>query len=84
MTGELCDVSLHGVFLVSTQALPDDVGIGDITQISLRARGKEEILSGMVRWRGYHPLHEAIGCGIQLDDASVDVIVRLFPALRNT
>jgi hypothetical protein len=81
MPAEICDVSSQGVFIVSTSALPDDVGIGDTTQITLTTRSGPEMLSGIVRWRGYHPAHQAIGCGVQLDEASTHVIARLFPVL---
>jgi len=81
MAGEICDVSARGVFLVSSTALPDDVGGGDNTRITIRTTHGEETLVGMVRWRGYHPLYETIGCGIQLDEASRAVIGRLFPVL---
>ncbi len=82
MPGEICDVSAQGIFVVSTTALPDDVGTGDLTQITLRTQAGEETLTGIVRWRGYHPLHQAIGCGIRLDEASMAVVARLFPALH--
>jgi len=82
MPGEICDVSAHGVFLVSTSAVPDDVGIGDRTEIVLRTKTGEQTLVGNVRWRGFHPLHQAIGCGIQLDDPSSEIIVRVFPILQ--
>ena len=82
MAGEICDVSAQGIFIVSTSALPDDVGVGDSTQITLSANGRRERLAGIVRWRGFHPLHQAIGCGIQLDAPSAQAIVRLFPVLR--
>jgi hypothetical protein len=81
MAGEICDVSKQGVFLISRTALPDDVGIGVRTRITLRTDDGEESLVGMVRWRGYHPMHEAIGCGIQLDEESRAVVLRLFPQL---
>ncbi len=81
MSGEICDLSAQGVFIVSTSALPDDVGIGDATRITISTRSGEEVLSGIVRWRGYHPAHQAIGCGIQLDEESCKVIARLFPIL---
>ncbi len=84
MPGEICDVSVNGLFLVSTTALPDDVGVGDRTQVVVRSGNREEILAGIVRWRGYHPQHGAIGCGLQLDEASVKVMARLFPALQTT
>jgi hypothetical protein len=82
MTGEICDVSAHGFFLVSTSALPDDVGVGVHTQVTLRTKTGEHTLVGKVRWRGFHPLHQAIGCGIYLDDASVEIVARIFPILR--
>jgi len=82
MSGEICDVSAQGIFVVATSALPDDVGVGDATQVTLQTPLGEEILAGVVRWRGYHPLHQAIGCGIRLDEASIAAVERLFPALR--
>ncbi len=82
MPGEICDVSAQGVFVVATSALPDDVGAGDRMRITLRTPSGEESLTGTVRWRGFHPAHEAIGCGIQLDEASMAVVARLFPVLR--
>jgi hypothetical protein len=81
MLGEICDVSARGLFLVSRTALPDDVGVGDYTRITVRTNYGEADLVGMVRWRGYHPAHEAIGCGIQLDEPSRAEILRLFPEL---
>ena len=81
MSGEICDLSAQGVFIVSTSALPDDVGVGDVTRITLARQSSEEVLTGIVRWRGFHPAHEAIGCGIQLDPPSAEALVRLFPAL---
>ena len=82
MPGEICDLSAQGVFVVATGALPDDVGAGDGMQITLPTRLGEETLTGIVRWRGYHPVHQAIGCGIQIDQASMAVLARLFPVLR--
>jgi hypothetical protein len=79
MSGEICDLSSQGVFIVSTSALPDDVGIGDTTRITIKTGTTDEVISGIVRWRGYHPAHQAIGCGIQLDEPSCGVIARLFP-----
>ena len=75
-------MSLEGVFVVATSALPDDVGAGDRMQIALRTPAGEETLSGVVRWRGYHPVHQAIGCGIQLDQESMVTLAQLFPVLR--
>ena len=82
MPGEICDVSAQGIFVVATSALPDEVCAGDLTQITMPTKQGEETLSGIVRWRGYHPLHQAIGCGIRLDEASMATVARLFPALR--
>jgi hypothetical protein len=82
MAGEICDVSTQGIFIVSTSALPDDVGVGDHTEITLSSNGRREVLAGIVRWRGFHPMHQAIGCGIQLDETSAQAIIRLFPVLR--
>lgn len=81
MPGEICDVSAHGLFLVSTSALPDDVGVGDATEISIVCEGQPRLLTGIVRWRGFHPSHQAIGCGIQLDDESAELMATVFPAV---
>lgn len=81
MAGEICDVSARGLFLVSRTALPDDVGIADRASVTVRTTYGEETLVGVVRWRGYHPSHEAIGCGIELDKPSQAVLLRLFPVL---
>jgi len=81
MAGEICDVSEQGVFLISRTSLPDDVGIGVRTRITVRTDDGERDLAGMVRWRGYHPEYEAIGCGIQLDEDSRAALARLFPEL---
>jgi hypothetical protein len=81
MSGEICDVSAQGLFVVSTTAIPDEVGVGDSTQLTLSTQNGRETLHGVVRWRGYHPAHQAIGCGIQLDETSAQAILRLFPAL---
>jgi hypothetical protein len=83
MTGEICDVTAHGVFLVATSALPDDVRAGDLTRITVPTGLGNENLAGIVRWRGYHPKHESIGCGIQLDEDSLAVVAKLFPSLRS-
>jgi len=84
MPGEICDVSAQGVFLVATSALPDEVGVGDLTQMTFKTQVGEEQLAGVVRWRGFHPLHQAIGCGIRLDEPSMATLARLFPALRES
>jgi hypothetical protein len=83
MSGEICDISAQGLFIVSTSALPDDVGVGDTTRITLATQSAQEVLTGIVRWRGFHPSHQAIGCGIQLDPSSAEALARLFPILRS-
>jgi hypothetical protein len=82
MTGEICDISAHGLFLVSTSAIPDDVGVGDTTHVILSTKLGQQTLVGQVRWRGFHPLHQSIGCGICLDEPSAEVIGKLFPILQ--
>jgi hypothetical protein len=81
MAGEICDVSAQGLFVVSTTAIPDEVSVGDSTEIAIPTKHGEEVLRGIVRWRGFHPAHQAIGCGIQLDEPSSQTIVRRFPIL---
>ena len=65
--GEICDIAAQGLLLVATTALPDEVGVGDTARITVRTESGEGILSGTVRWRGFHPAYEAIGCGIRFD-----------------
>ncbi|MGD0838223.1 MAG: PilZ domain-containing protein [Polyangia bacterium] len=84
MPAEICDISAQGLFIVSTSALPDEVGVGDNTEISLLLQGRAQILTGMVRWRGFHPVHQAIGCGVMLDQASAAVMTKLIADLRAT
>jgi len=79
---ELCDVSAEGVFLVPTGPLPDNVSSGDPVWISVHTTAGDEVLSGTIRWRGFHPSHEATGCGIQLDPRSLGIVERIFPILR--
>lgn len=81
VAAEICDLSAQGMFVVATTALPDDVGTGDTTQIALTTAAGSATLTGIVRWRGYHPLHQAIGCGILLDESSAADLKRLFPHL---
>jgi hypothetical protein len=81
VAAEICDLSSQGMFVVATSALPDDVGTGDPTQIALTTAAGSATLTGIVRWRGFHPLHQAIGCGILLDEASAATLKRLFPHL---
>jgi len=42
------------------------------------------VLTGIVRWRGFHPTHQSIGCGIQLDPPSAESLARLFPAVLSS
>jgi PilZ domain len=81
IAAEICDLSAQGMFIVATSALPDDVGTGDATEISIATSSGRTTLTGIVRWRGYHPLHQAIGCGVLLDEPSAHELKRLFPGL---
>ena len=83
VAAELCDVSAEGVFLVPTGALPDQVDVGDPVWVVVPAADGEKTLTGIVRWRGFHPSHELIGCGIKLDPSSHDVVRSLFPFVRS-
>ena len=83
VSAELCDVSAEGVFLVPTGALPDQVDVGDPVWIVVPAADGEKTLTGIVRWRGFHPSHELIGCGIKLDPSSHEIVRGLFPVIRD-
>jgi hypothetical protein len=79
VSAELCDVSAEGVFLVPAGALPDQVDVGDPVWIIVPVAEGEKTLTGVVRWRGFHPSHELIGCGIKLDPGSYEIVRGLFP-----
>lgn len=80
---ELCDVSADGAFLVPTGPFPERVSPGDPVWISITTSSSDvETLSGTIRWRGFHPGHDALGMGIKLDRTSSAAIVKIFPVLR--
>ena len=61
---EILDMSEEGVFVVSADPLPDAVGAGDTVWISVPSSGGSVTLTGSVRWRGFHPGHQVLGCGV--------------------
>lgn len=73
------DVSAEGFFLVPDGTLPSSVRIGDPVWVAVRVDGAETSLSGIVRWSGAHPAYKLVGCGIQVEDAGVEVLHRAFP-----
>ena len=79
---EILDASAEGVFVVSADPLPDAVGPGDTVWVSVPSAGGSVTLTGTVRWRGYHPGHQLLGCGVQLEGQSVDMVRKLFPVLQ--
>lgn len=82
VSAHIHDISAEGLFLVPEHTLPDSVRAGDAVWVVITADGKEETLTGTIRWRGFHPSHQLVGCGIQLDSQSVQIVERLFPVVR--
>jgi hypothetical protein len=76
---EILDMSAEGVFVVSADPLPDAVGPGDTIWISVPSAGDDVTLTGTVRWRGFHPGHQVLGCGIHLEGQSLEIIRKLLP-----
>lgn len=76
------DISAEGLFLVPEHDLPDSVRAGDAVWVVVSSEGKDETLAGTIRWRGFHPSHHVIGCGIQLDGNSLQLVEKLFPVVR--
>jgi PilZ domain len=79
---EILDVSAEGVFVVSADPLPDAVGPGDTVWVCVPSAAGSVTLTGTVRWRGYHPGHQLLGCGIQLEGRSLELIRKLVPSLH--
>jgi hypothetical protein len=78
---EILDVSSEGLFVVSVETLPDAVSPDDIVWISVPSAGGSVTLTGTVRWRGFHPGHHVLGCGIHLEPSSLETLHKLLPAL---
>ena len=81
---EILDVSAEGLFIVSVEPLPDAVGPDDVVWISVPSAGGGVTLTGTVRWRGFHPGHHVLGCGIHLEAPSLEILRRLLPSLTST
>jgi hypothetical protein len=78
---EILDISAEGLFLVSAHTLPESIDAGDLVWVSIPRAGGQEVLTGTVRWRGFHPHHEHPGCGVELDAESAAKVQQLFPAV---
>lgn len=77
---EIFDVSAEGLFVVSAKPLPEAVDAGDVVWVSVPSSAGEEVLTGTVRWRGFHPTHNLPGVGIELDERGHKLVQRLFPS----
>ena len=75
------DVSAEGFFLVPEGPVPPSLRNGDTVWVAVRVDGKDASLSGVVRWSGAHPSYQLIGCGIQVEGSSLDLLHRAFPEL---
>ncbi|HKU41415.1 MAG TPA: PilZ domain-containing protein [Polyangiales bacterium] len=76
------DVSAEGLFLVPEGPLPETVRAGDPVWVVVPTQQREETLTGVVRWTGYHPAHHVIGCGIRVEGPSLELIRRVFPSVQ--
>lgn len=79
-SAEIYDVSAEGLFVVSATPLPEAVDAGDVVWVIVPNAAGEEVLTGTVRWRGFHPTHNLPGVGIELDHHGQQLVQRLFPA----
>lgn len=80
VSAEIYDVSAEGLFVVSAHPLPQAVDAGDIVWVIVPTSTGEEVLTGTVRWRGFHPTHNLPGVGVELDTHGTAQLQRLFPA----
>jgi hypothetical protein len=76
------DVSAEGFFLVPEGTVPPSLRNGDTVWVAVRIDGADASLSGTVRWSGAHPAYQLIGCGIQVEGSSVELLHRAFPELH--
>jgi hypothetical protein len=81
VAAEIYDISAEGLFVVSSHPLPAGLDAGDIVWVIVPTSAGEEVLTGTVRWRGFHPTHELPGCGIELDRTGLLQVQRLFPSV---
>jgi hypothetical protein len=80
VAAEIYDVSAEGLFVVSAHPLPEAVVAGDVVWVVVPGSAGEEVLTGTVRWRGFHPTHNVLGVGIELDQQGYTQVQRLFPS----
>jgi hypothetical protein len=80
VAAEIYDVSAEGLFVVSAAPLPEAVDAGDVVWVVVPSPAGEEVLTGTVRWRGFHPTHTLPGVGIELDEHGQQHVQRLFPS----
>lgn len=81
---EIHDISAEGLFVVSATPLPESIVAGDIVWVIVPGaanQNSESVLTGTIRWRGFHPTHQVAGCGIELDADSLVLVQQLFPAV---
>jgi hypothetical protein len=79
---EIYDVSAEGLFIVSSHPLPEAVDSGDVVWVIVPGATGEQVLTGTVRWRGFHPTHNLPGVGIELDQQGNLQVRQLFPSIR--
>lgn len=80
VAAEIYDVSAEGLFIVSASPLPEAVDSGDVVWVIVPSAAGEEVLTGIVRWRGFHPTHNLPGVGVELDEHGHTLVQRLFPS----
>lgn len=80
VAAEIYDVSAEGLFVVSASPLPEAVDSGDVVWVIVPTAAGDEVLTGIIRWRGFHPTHNLPGVGISLDENGHTLVQRLFPS----
>ena len=78
---ELCDISLGGAYMTPLGTVPNEVGKDSIVWLVVAGPHGEDVIAGIVRWRGFSQEHGVIGFGLEFEEASKDVVKRVFGAL---
>jgi len=78
---ELYDVSLGGAYLTPLGPVPDDVARDSVIWIVVAGTQGDEVISGIVRWRGFSQEHGVLGFGLEFEEPSKPVVKRVFGSL---
>jgi len=77
-SAELCDISLGGAYLTPLGVVPDEISKDSIVWIVAAGPQGDEVISGIVRWRGFSQEHGVIGFGVEFEEAAKDTAKRVF------